>query len=493
MSDAVVKPTLKTMLDALRAGKVVDATAIYVDGEWTNSSGSGVIDVVGPATEDVIAQVASGSTGDVDRAVAAAKAAQPAWAATPAADRGSYLTKIQGIVLERLEEFAELASRDVGAPVEASKLVQMGLPIFNFGFYGDLAGSYNFDGEMIGNSLVTKEPIGVVGCITPWNFPAHQIALKVAAAWAAGCTVVVKPSEVAPLLAYALADVFDEVGLPEGVFNMISGEGSVVGEALVAHRDVDMISFTGSTRAGRRISEVAAGSLKRVALEVGGKSANVILEDADLEAAVAGGLMNSLGLNTGQACTALTRFVAPRSKLAEVEAIAAAQASAYTIGAWDEEGTVLGPLVSKVQYDKVRGYIQTGLDEGARLVTGGLESGRDKGYFVTPTVFSDVSNDMTIAREEIFGPVISIIPYDTEEEAIEIANDTVYGLGGAVWAGDKDHAVAVARKIRTGQIIVNGGAFNPAAPFGGFKQSGQGREAGAAGIEEFLETKAMQL
>ena len=346
---------------------------------------------------------------------------------------------------------------------------------------------------MVGNSLVTKEPIGVVGCITPWNFPAHQIALKVAAAWAAGCTVVVKPSEVAPLLAYALADVFDEVGLPKGVFNMISGEGPIVGEALVAHDGVDMISFTGSTRAGRRISEVASGALKRVSLELGGKSANVILEDADLEAAVAGGLMNSIGLNTGQACTALTRFVVPRSKLSEVEAIAAEQASVYTIGAWDEEGTVLGPLVSKVQYDKVRGYIQKGIDEGARLVAGGLDSGRDKGYFVTPTVFSDVSNDMTIAREEIFGPVISIIPYDSEEEAIAIANDTVYGLGGAVWAGDKDHAVAVARQIRTGQIIVNGGDFNPAAPFGGFKQSGQGREAGTAGIEEFLETKAMHL
>ncbi len=493
MSETVAKPTLSAMLEALRAGDVVDATAIYINGAWTHSDGVDSIDVFSPATEEVIAKVASGSLSDVDRAVAAAQAALPAWAATPASERGAYLTKISAIITERLEEFAELASRDVGAPVEASKLIQLGLPIFNFGFYGDLAATYNFDGEMVGNSLVTKEPIGVVGCITPWNFPAHQIALKVAAAWAAGCTVVVKPSEVAPLLAYALADVFDEVGLPKGVFNMISGEGPIVGEALVAHDGVDMISFTGSTRAGRRISEVASGALKRVSLELGGKSANVILEDADLEAAVAGGLMNSIGLNTGQACTALTRFVVPRSKLSEVEAIAAEQASVYTIGAWDEEGTVLGPLVSKVQYDKVRGYIQKGIDEGARLVAGGLDSGRDKGYFVTPTVFSDVSNDMTIAREEIFGPVISIIPYDSEDEAIAIANDTVYGLGGAVWAGDKDHAVAVARQIRTGQIIVNGGDFNPAAPFGGFKQSGQGREAGTAGIEEFLETKAMHL
>ena len=290
-----------------------------------------------------------------------------------------------------------------------------------------------------------------------------------------------------------MAEVFDQVGLPPGVFNRVSGEGSVVGEALVSHDDVDMISFTGSTRAGRRISELASGALKRVSLELGGKSANVILEGADLDAAVVSGLKNSIGLNTGQACTALTRFVVPRSVLRDVEAIAADQASRFTMGAWDEEGVVIGPLVSKVQYDKVRGYIQKGLDEGARLIAGGLDSDRTTGYFVAPTIFSDVSNDMAIAREEIFGPVVCIIPYDSEEEAIALANDTIYGLGGAVWAGDQNHALAVAKKIRTGQVFVNGGDFNPAAPFGGFKQSGHGREAGIAGIEEFLETKAMHL
>ena len=493
MATTGVKPTLEGMLKSLRLGDVVDATSVYINGAWTTSDAPGSIDVMSPATEEVIARVASGSPRDVDRAVAAAKAALPVWASTPAVERGAYLTKIQGVMLEHLGDFAELASRDVGSPAKASKRMQLGLPIFNFGFYGDLAGTYNFDGEMIGNSLVTKEAVGVVACITPWNFPAHQIALKVAAAWAAGCTVVVKPSEVAPLLAYAMAEVFDQVGLPPGVFNMVSGEGSVVGEALVSHDDVDMISFTGSTRAGRRISELASGALKRVSLELGGKSANVILEGADLDAAVVSGLKNSIGLNTGQACTALTRFVVPRSVLRDVEAIAADQASRFTMGAWDEEGVVIGPLVSKVQYDKVRGYIQKGLDEGARLIAGGLDSDRTTGYFVAPTIFSDVSNDMAIAREEIFGPVVCIIPYDSEEEAIALANDTIYGLGGAVWAGDQNHALAVAKKIRTGQVFVNGGDFNPAAPFGGFKQSGHGREAGIAGLEEFLETKAMHL
>ena len=344
----------------------------------------------------------------------------------------------------------------------------------------------------MGNSLIVKEPIGVVGCITPWNFPAHQVALKVAAAMAAGCTVVVKPSEVAPLLVHALAAVFDEVGVPAGVFNLVSGYGPVVGEALVAHPGVDMVSFTGSTRAGKRIAEVAAGSVKRVALELGGKSASVVLDDADMETAIAGGLANSIGLNCGQACTALTRVLVPQERLAEAE-VAKRIAETYTIGAWNEEGTVLGPLVSKVQQERVLGYIQKGIDEGARLVTGGVDPGRSAGYFVTPTVFSGVDNDMTIAREEIFGPVIALLPYLDEEDAVRIANDTVYGLAAAVWSGDQDRALRVARRLQAGQVQVNGGAFNPAAPFGGYKQSGLGREAGAAGIEEFLETKAIQL
>jgi len=492
-SDQVAAPSLEALLVSLRAGEVADATALYIDGRWVPSDSEGTIEVLSPATEQPMAVVAEGSTVDVDRAVAAARAAFPSWAATPAAERADYLQRVGELIAERLEEFGELASRDVGAPPEASKLVQLGLPIFNFGFYADLARSYQFDGEQVGNSLIVKEPIGVVACITPWNFPAHQVALKVAAAFAAGCTVVVKPSEVAPLLVHAIAALFDEVGLPPGVFNLVSGYGQVVGEALVAHPDVDMISFTGSTRAGKQIAAAAAGSVKRVALELGGKSANVVLDDADMEAAIAEGLANSIGLNCGQACTALTRVLVPAERLAEAEQVATRIVGTYQIGAWDEEGTVLGPLVSKVQQDKVLDYIQKGIDEGARVVIGGIDTGKDVGYFVTPTVFSDVNNDMTIAREEIFGPVVAFIPYGDEAEAVRIANDTPYGLAAAVWSGDKERALRVARQLQAGQVAVNGGAFNPAAPFGGYKQSGLGREGGAAGIEEFLETKAIQV
>ena len=492
-STSVTVPTATALLDALRAGTTADATALYIDGQWVASESSETIEVFSPATEQVIAEVADGTTGDVDKAVAAARAALPAWSALPGAERGAYLKKVGDLITERLEDFAELASRDVGAPTEASKLVQLGLPMFNFGYYAELAGTYNFDGEQVGNSLIVKEPIGVVACITPWNFPAHQVALKVAAAFAAGCTVVVKPSEVAPLLVHAIAALFDEVGLPAGVFNLVSGVGTGVGEALVAHPDVDMVSFTGSTRAGKQIAAVAAGTVKRVALELGGKSANVVLDDADMEAALTDGVANSIGLNCGQACTALTRILVPAERLAEAEAVAKKIVDTYAIGAWDEDGTVIGPLVSKVQYEKVNDYIQQGIDAGAKVVTGGLESGRTTGYFVKPTVFSQVTNDMTIAREEIFGPVVAILPYSDEDEAVRIANDTVYGLAAAVWSGDKDRALRVARQLRAGQVQVNGGAFNPAAPFGGYKQSGLGREAGAMGIEEFLETKAIQL
>ena len=486
-------PSTANLLSQLRAGEVANATAIYIDGRWGASDSSATIEVFSPSTEQVIAAVADGTASDADRAVAAARAALPAWSALSGAERGAYLQRVGDLIAERLDDFAELASRDVGAPTEASKLVQLGLPMFNFGFYAELARTYTFEGEQVGNSLIVKEPIGVVACITPWNFPAHQVALKVAAAFAAGCTVVVKPSEVAPLLVHAIAALFDEIGLPAGVLNLVSGVGSTVGAALVAHPDVDMVSFTGSTRAGKQIAAAAAETVKRVALELGGKSANVVLDDADMEAALTAGFANSIGLNCGQACTALTRVLVPAERLAEAEAVAKRIAETYTIGAWDETGTVIGPLVSKVQYDKVVGYIQQGLDEGARLVTGGVDSGRSQGYFVQPTVFSGVTNDMTIAREEIFGPVVALLPYSDEAEAISIANDSIYGLAAAVWSGDQERALKVARQLRAGQVQVNGGAFNPAAPFGGYKQSGLGREAGSMGIEEFLETKAIQI
>jgi aldehyde dehydrogenase (NAD+) len=348
--------------------------------------------------------------------------------------------------------------------------------------------------EQIGNSLVVREPIGVVGCITPWNYPLHQICAKVAPALTAGCSVIVKPSEVTPLTSFILTEIIDSLDLPAGVFNLVTGFGPVVGEAIAGHDGVDMVSFTGSTRAGRRVSEVAAQSVKRVALELGGKSANVILDDADLKAAVGHGVGNCY-LNSGQTCSAHTRMLVPRERLAEAEQIAAAAAEKATPGDPFEDGTRLGPLVSEAQQERVRGFIEKGEEEGAKLVAGGAEppEGLETGYFVRPTVFSDVKPDMTIAQEEIFGPVLSIIPYDSEDEAAEIANSTIYGLDGGVWSADPERAKAFARRMRTGQVQINGATFNPLAPFGGVKQSGHGRELGKFGLEEFLEVKSIQL
>jgi aldehyde dehydrogenase (NAD+) len=466
---------------------------LYIDGAWVASTGTGTLDVIDSTTEEVLATVPAGTVEDIDRAVAAARRAFPAWAETSVEERAKMLVRVQEALGTRMDELADMITHEVGMPLTLSGLIQVGLPMNTFGSMAQVANDFVWE-QQVGNSLIVREPIGVVGAITPWNYPLHQIAAKVAPALAAGCTVVLKPSEVAPLNAFVLAEVFDEVGLPAGVFNLVTGLGPVVGEAIAAHHDVDMVSFTGSTRAGRRVSEVAAATVKRVALELGGKSANVILRGADLDKAVPDGV-NKCYMNSGQTCSALTRMLVPRDKLAEVEALATEAAEGWTAGDPFDKATRLGPLISAVQRDRVRGYIQRGEEEGARLLTGGAGSpdGLDHGFFVRPTVFSDVTRDMTIAREEIFGPVLSIIPYDTEEEAIDIANDTDYGLAGGVWAEDADHANRVARKLRTGQVEVNGGGFNPVAPFGGYKQSGNGREYGNFGFEEFLEVKSLQL
>ncbi|MFT3853453.1 MAG: aldehyde dehydrogenase family protein [Ilumatobacteraceae bacterium] len=468
---------------------------LYINGAWVAPGSSETIDVIDSVTEEVMATIPAGTADDVAAAVAAAKAAFPAWAATSAEERAKYLTRIGDALGARMDEIATTISKETGMAKWLSQIVQVGLPINSFNSAAGLAETYEFE-ETVGNSLIVREPIGVVGCITPWNYPLHQIAAKVAFAMAAGCTVVLKPSEVAPVDAFILAEIIDEVGLPAGVFNMVTGVGPVVGEAIAAHPDVDMVSFTGSTRAGRRVSQVGAETVKRIALELGGKSANVLLDDLDDDGfakAVADGVGKSF-LNSGQTCSALTRMLVPAARLEQAEQIAAAAVGQINVGSPFAEGVHLGPLASAAQRDRVQGYIQKGIDEGATLVAGGLGApeGQETGFYVKPTVFSNVSPEMTIAQEEIFGPVLSIIPYETEDDAVAIANGVVYGLAGGVWSGDKDHAKDVARKLRTGQVEINGGAFNPNAPFGGYKQSGNGREYGRHGFEEFLEIKSIQ-
>ena len=465
---------------------------LYIDGAWVPAGGSETAEVIDSTTEEVIGTVQFASAADVDAAVQAARAAFEHWSQVSISERTKFTSRIGEALGARMAEIAQLVSHEVGMPLSLSMMIQAGLPISTFMSMADVVEQITWE-QQVGNSLVVREPVGVVGAITPWNYPLHQIAAKVAPALAAGCTVVLKPSEVAPLNAYLLADVIHDVGLPPGVFNLVAG-GAAVGEAIASHPGVDMVSFTGSTRAGRRVGELATQTVKRVALELGGKSANVILEDANLPKAVATGVTMCY-LNSGQTCSALTRMIVPRSRLAEVEEIAKREAEAATPGNPFADGTRLGPLVSSTQRDRVRSYIQKGIDEGAKLVTGGTEApeGLEQGYFVQPTVFSEVRRDMTIAQEEIFGPVLSILPYDTEEEAIAIANDSSYGLAGAVWAEDPERAKQVARRIRTGQVDINGGSFNTLAPFGGYKQSGHGRELGRFGLEEFLETKSLQL
>jgi aldehyde dehydrogenase (NAD+) len=475
------------------AGVAVHRDALFIGGAWEPSSGGGRLEVIGAATEEVVGSVPEGTAADADRAVAAAVRAFPAWSAAPVAERADLLRRLGAGLAARSEELARLIATEVGMPLRMATAIQAGLPATVARLTAEVLDEFRFE-ERVGNSLVLREPVGVVAAITPWNYPLHQTVAKLAPALAAGCTVVHKPSEVAPLSAFVLAEVLEEVGCPAGVHNLVSGTGPVVGERLAAHPQVDMVSFTGSTRAGRRVAELAARTVKRVALELGGKSANVVLDDADLTRAVSSGVGNAF-LNSGQTCTALTRLLVPRERQEEVIALACAAAERLPLGDPLGDAARLGPLASADQRDRVRAYITGGVAEGARLVTGGVEppDGLPRGYYVRPTIFADVTPQMTIAQEEIFGPVLSIMPYDDEEEALRIANDTMYGLAGAVWSTDEERARAFARRMRTGQVDVNGGSFNPLAPFGGYKQSGLGRELGRWGLEEFLETKSLQL
>src|SRR5262245_44765233 len=467
---------------------------LFIGGRWVAPHGRETIDVHNAGNGQVMGKIPAGDANDADAAVKAARAAFDAWKELPVEKRSEFLEKISAGLKARADELARTIAQEVGMPPKMSSRIQAGLPIANFANYAKLVKEYAFE-ERVGNSLVVREPAGVAVAITPWNYPLHQITLKVAPALAAGCTVVLKPSEVAPFNAFILAEVVEAAGLPAGVFNLVTGYGPAVGEALVKHPDVDVVSFTGSTRAGKRISELASQTVKRVALELGGKSASVILDDADLAAAVKS-TVNGCYLNSGQTCTALTRMLVPDSQYEEAKKIAAEVAKGFTVGDPLADTTKLGPLSSQAQLERVRSYIKKGQQEGAELVAGGAEPPEGVpagGYYVRPTAFGKVKNSMTIAQEEIFGPVLSIIPYKDEEDAVRIANDTVYGLAGAVWSKDESRAQRVARRIRAGQVDVNGGALNMNAPFGGFKQSGHGREAGRYGLEEFLEYKSLQL
>ena len=465
---------------------------LFINGRWIAPRGGEYIEVINPSTELVIGRIPAATAADVADAVSAARAAFAGWAATSVAQRTAVLQRLSQLLLDRADEIARTITTELGMPLKLAQRIQAGLPPAVMDSFAKLLSEYQFE-EQIGNSLVIREPVGVVGCITPWNYPLHQVVAKVAPALAAGCTVVVKPSELAPLSIFLLAEIVEQADLPPGVFNLVSGTGEVAGETLAEHPEVDMISFTGSTRAGKRVAELAAQSVKRVALELGGKSASIILKDADLPTAVKG-TVNSCFLNSGQTCTALTRMLVPESRYRDAAELAVGIARGFSVGDPMAGEAKLGPLVSAAQRERVRGFIFKGVAEGAELLLGGPEppEGLVNGYYVRPTVFGRVAPTATIAREEIFGPVLSIILYRDEEEAVRIANESLYGLAGAVWGGDAERARSVARRIRAGQIDINGGRFNLLAPFGGFKQSGYGREFGRYGLEEFLEVKALQ-
>ena len=465
---------------------------LYIDGAWIAPQGDGTIEVVNPTTEQVIGSVPAGSSDDVNLAVAAAKRAFPEWANSSVETRMAALNDLSLALKELTEELAQTITAEVGTPIGYSRMAMVGTPRVVARSYAKMLESYEWEHE-IRNSVIVKEPVGVCAFITPWNFPLHQIVGKVAPALAAGCTMVLKPSKEAPLNAFLLADILHDIGLPPGVFNLVSGHGSEVGEFLSGHPDVDMVSFTGSTGAGIRVSQAAAPTVKRVTLELGGKSANVILDDADVIRAA----KSSIGAcyqNSGQTCSALTRLIIPVAHKEEILEVVKQRVEGYTPGNPLDENTRCGPMVSSKQQASVHNYIQSAIDEGATLIAGGTEmpDGIETGFFVRPTAFADVTPDMTIWKEEVFGPVLTITTYQSEEEALSLANDSIYGLSGGVWSGDAERAMEFAKGMRTGQVSINGGPFNVSAPFGGYKQSGNGRELGVEGLDEFLEIKAIQ-
>jgi len=468
-----------------------DCRQFYIDGKWVSPFEPKDFAVTNPATEALIATISLGNKDDVDRAVGAARKAFASYSETAPEQRLAFLRRIIEVYQAKSEEMAETISLEMGAPISLARKAQAPAGLGQLAEAARVLEHFQFE-EFQGSTLMRKEPIGVCGLITPWNWPMNQIACKVAPALAAGCTMVLKPSEFAPLSAYLFAQILHEAGLPPGVFNLVNGDGPTVGAAISSHPDVDMVSFTGSTRAGVAVANAAAPTVKRVTQELGGKSANIVLDDADLPKAVKDGVQTCFR-NTGQSCNAPTRMLVPRSRMADAAAIAKGEAESTKVGDPCDAQTVLGPLASKTQYEKVQRHISKGIEEGATLAAGGLgrPEGLAKGYFVRPTIFTNVRNDMSIAREEIFGPVLCIIPYENEDDAVRIANDSPYGLAGFVTSGDLEHARRIARRIRAGNVHINGARIDFKACFGGYKQSGNGREWGEAGLEEFLELKAV--